>query len=302
LKPLHIWLYGESGTGKTLVARYILKKLHKEAYVNGIYVNCWEYNSYYSILDKLIRELRILGAEKLNTAFKLERLQQFIGKKPFIIILDEIDQVKKPETGAIIYNLCNIGNTGIICISKSRLALYTLDERIQTRLDARQIAFLPYTDDELSLILERRALFGLRPGSYSESTLRFIAKLAEGNARTAIQIVRNSAFNADSESSQTIKLRHIKDGHNSSKEMEKSYRLDKLNSHQRFLYELVKEKGEINSGELWKLYLERCKELQKQPIAVRTFSEYMNRLIENELVQWDRALVRGKVRVFKVGD
>jgi Cdc6-like AAA superfamily ATPase len=65
------------------------------------------------------------------------------------------------------------------------------------------------------------------------------------------------------------------------------------------LYELVKKKKEVNSGELWKLYLSECKRLKKQPIAVRTFSEYMNRLIEIGLVQWDRALVRGKVRVFK---
>ena len=51
----------------------------------------------------------------------------------------------------------------------------------------------------------------------------------------------------------------------------------------------------------WKAYLEKCGELKKQPIALRTFSEYMNKLIELDLVQWDRALVRGKVRVFKVG-
>lgn len=40
----------------------------------------------------------------------------------------------------------------------------------------------------------------------------------------------------------------------------------------------------------------------EQPIALRTFSEYMNKLIELDLVEWDRALVRGKVRVFKVSD
>ena len=39
---------------------------------------------------------------------------------------------------------------------------------------------------------------------------------------------------------------------------------------------------------------------KKNPIALRTFSEYMNKLIELDLVQWDHALVRGKVRAFKV--
>jgi orc1/cdc6 family replication initiation protein len=300
MKPMHAWLYGESGTGKTIVAKYMLRKCQREAHADGIYVNCWENNSYYSILDKLVRELRILGAEKLNTAFKLERFQQFIGKKPFIIILDEIDQVKRPEADAVIYNLCNYANTGLFCISKSRLALYSLDERILSRLNARQIAFVPYTENELFKILMRRALFSLRPGVCGETVLRYVAKLSEGNARIAIQTLRNAAYIADNEQSPNIKLVHIKNGYNSSKDLEKSYLLNRMNSHQRLLYELVKENKEINSGELWKLYLEKCRKHQKHPIAVRTYSEYMNKLIELELVHWDRALVRGKVRVFSV--
>lgn len=272
----------------------------KKAHLDGVYVNCWEYNSYFSILDKLVRELRILGAEKLNTAFKLERFQQFIGKKPFIIILDEIDQVKHPEAGAVLYNLCSHANIGLFCISKSRLALYSLDERILSRLNARQIAFVPYTEDELFKILMRRALFSLRPGVYCESALRYVSKLAEGNASIAIQTLRNAAYIADNEHSPNIKLVHIKNGYNSSKDLERSFLLNRLNSHQRLLYELVKEKKEINSGELWKSYLAKCRRIQKHPIAVRTYSEYMNKLIELELVYWDRALVRGKVRTFSI--
>jgi hypothetical protein len=53
-------------------------------------------------------------------------------------------------------------------------------------------------------------MFGLRPGSYSDGILRHIAHIAEGNARIAIQILRNAALNADGESSGTIKLRHVK--------------------------------------------------------------------------------------------
>ena len=75
---------------------------------------------------------------------------------------------------------------------------------------------------------------------------------------------------------------------------------EKLTSHQRLLYDLVKEHEVINSGELWYAYLDDCRALSKPPIALRTFSEFMNKLIELDLVRWDRALVRGKVRVFKL--
>lgn len=300
-KPMHAWLHGRPGTGKTLTAKFILRKIKEEAYVDGVYVNCWEQNSYYSVLDKLVRELRILGADKLNTSYKLERFEQSIGKKPFIIVLDEIDQPKRLERDSIIYNLCNVGNVALICVCNSRAILYSMDERIKSRLNAKQIEFNHYSESDLAYILRRRAELALYPGTWSEDTLNRIAALAEGDARVAIQTLKNSAYRAETDFSRTIKDKHVKEGYNSAKVLNKRYLLDKLTGHHRLLYELVGERKEVNSGDLWKAYLEKCASLKKQPIALRTFSEYMNKLIELDLVKWDRALVRGKVRVFKVG-
>ncbi|MDH5386064.1 MAG: hypothetical protein OEY18_15300, partial [Candidatus Aminicenantes bacterium] len=140
------------------------------------------------------------------------------------------------------------------------------------------------------------------PGSWSVNALNKIASLAEGDARVAIQTLKNAAYNAENDFSRTVKKNHIKKGYSSVKIRNRTYLLDKLSSHHRLLYELVKKKKSIHSGQLWKVYLEKCGELKKQPIALRTFSEYMNKLIELDLVQWDRALVRGKVRVFKTSE
>ncbi len=299
-KPVHAWLYGTPGTGKTLVAKHALERIVKEANLKGIYVNCWECNSYFSVLDFLVRELRVLGAEKLNTSFKLERFRQFVGSMPLIIILDEIDHVKGEERDSIIYNLCNTGNVGIICISNSIDALYEADDRTKSRLNARQIEFEQYTGMELLDILNHRARLALRPGSCSDGALRVIAHYAEGDARAALKILKNASYSAERDGRESLALKDIKAGYSSSKNLEKNRFLDSLSSHHRLLYELVKEKKEINSGELWKVYLQKCRELQKPPIAMRTYSEYMNKLIELGLVQWDRALVRGKVRMFSV--
>lgn len=153
--------------------------------MQGIYLNCWEHNSYYSILDKLVRQLRILGAEKLNTSYKLERLKQFIGQKPFIIVLDEIDKPKRTERDSIIYILCNMGNIGLICVCNSRSVLYSMDERIKSRLNAKLFEFNQYTEEDLAFILELRAELALRPDSWNEKTFFKIAKLANGDARVA---------------------------------------------------------------------------------------------------------------------
>lgn len=301
-KPVHAWLYGAPGTGKTLVAKHALERIEKEANVKGIYVNCWECNSYYSVLDYLVRELRILGAEKLNTSFKLERFRQFIGSRPLVIILDEIDHAKGEERDSIIYNLCNTGNVGLICISNSIDVLCEVDSRTKSRLNAKQIEFDSYTGMEILEILSQRARLALSPGCCGESALRIIAHYAEGDARSAIKMLKNASYSAEKEGRKKLVLKDIKAGYSSTKNLEKNRFLDRLSSHHRLLYELVKRKKEVNSGELWKIYLEKCKKLGKHPIAVRTYSEYMNKLIELDLVHWDRALVRGKVRVFKVAD
>jgi len=301
-KPVHAWLFGRPGTGKTLIAKFMLRKIEREASVSGAYVNCWENNSYYSVLDRLVRDLRILGAEKLNSSFKLERLSLYLGKKPFIIVLDEIDQPKADERDTIIYNLCNLGNVGLVCVCNSRSVLEGMDERIRSRLNARQIEFRSYSEDDLVFILERRASLALYPGSWSKRTLEEIARLADGDARVAIQTLKNAGYAAEKEGSEKIEEKHVKEAYSKAKDIKKTYLLNKLSEHHRMLYAIVKERKEITSGELWKEYLKRCEKEKKQAIALRTFSEYMNKLIELDLVKWDRALVRGKVRLFRPAD
>ncbi len=299
-KPAHAWLYGRPGTGKTLVAKFVLRELSREGLLGGIYVNCWENNSYYAVLDKLVRELRILGAEKLNTAFKLERFRNFVGSRPFVIVLDEVDQARRLERDALVYNLCGIGKVGLVLISNSADAFLALDDRIKSRLNAMTLEFECYSPGRLMGILRQRVELALAAGTADEAVLSKVTALSEGDARMAFKILKQAAQNAEADGSAAIGMDHVISAHTSAREIRKDALLARLSSHHRLLYDLVRQKGEVNSGELWEAYLAESSRLGRPAIALRTFSEYMNRLIELELVQWDRALVRGKVRVFKL--
>jgi len=240
-RPIHVWLYGRPGTGKTLVAKYVLQEMSKSGKLGGIYINCWEHNSHYAVLDKLVRELRILGAEKLNASFKLERFRHFVGKRPFIIILDEIDQPKRAERDSIIYNLGNIGNVGLVIISNSRDVVFSMDERIKSRLNARHIEFSPYPQESVASILKFRADSALSPGACEGAALNEIAALAGGDARCAFQTLVNAARWAESDNCEVINIKHVQAGHDSSKGSKKAMQLERLSSHHSLLYDLVKE-------------------------------------------------------------
>ena len=73
-----------------------------------------------------------------------------------------------------------------------------------------------------------------------------------------------------------------------------------LTEDHRILYSIVKEKGQIASGALWNEYQKRCGDMRREPIALRTFSQYMNRLAQARLVATERARVKGKVRLFRI--
>ena len=134
-KPLHLWLYGDPGTGKTATARYILEKLQRKSAVKGLYVNCWQHESLYSILDYITAELRILRAEEQRTAKKLEKFQQYIKDEPFLLILDEMDKPAPKERSSIIYTFCCLPKVGLINISNSCDSLFELDARVRSRLN-----------------------------------------------------------------------------------------------------------------------------------------------------------------------
>ena len=96
-KPVNCWLHGSPGAGKTSAARWMLRKLREDNGIRGIYVNCWEYPTFFSILERVATELRLLGSEKLSTSFKLERLKARLSEERVVLFLDEIDQPPPSE-------------------------------------------------------------------------------------------------------------------------------------------------------------------------------------------------------------
>jgi len=112
-KPVHIWLHGGAGTGKTTTAMHVFRRLDEKHSVKSIYINCFKYDTFYEILDAMISEFRILRADEHRTSFKLERLRSFLKDRPFIVVLDEVDQVKPRELSSVLAWWLAFGQAGL---------------------------------------------------------------------------------------------------------------------------------------------------------------------------------------------
>ena len=190
----------------------------------------------------------------------------------------------------------------LICISSERDTLFDLDDRIKSRLNATQVEFKAYTASDLFQILKLRAEMALLPKTWDKGLLKKISVFANGDARVAIQTLKNAAYYAERSGAKRIFQERLDRGWKDARAIKRTYLLNKLTEDYRILFEIVRQKKEIISGDLWAAYLSGAAERGLNPIALRTFSEYMNKLRDVGLVKVSRAGVRGKVRLFKVAE
>jgi len=76
--------------------------------------------------------------------------------------------------------------------------------------------------------------------------------------------------------------------------------LEKLGEHHKLIYEIIKKNSGITSSELVSAYRDECGRRELGPRSSRTLSNYLNKLITLKHIRFERASLRGNVRIFKV--
>lgn len=298
--PIHVWLHGPPGSGKTATVLHVLGQLHGKAPVVTAVLNCWATATFFEVVDDLVTQLRILRAEEHRTSVKIEKLRRHLGTRPAVIVLDEIDRMRASERSAVLYNLFSLGNVALLCISSTLDGLFELDERARSRLNPHPVAFATYSARELKRILAFRAESGLAPRTWRDGDLLRIAEIAEGDARIAIGSLRAAAELAEESRCARISLSAVEKRWMTVVSAKREQILNTLTLDHRILYEIVEQRRQILLTDLWNEYLRRCGRLERKPLASRTFSNYTNRLVEVGLLASERARVKGKVRLFRM--
>ncbi|AKU06762.1 MULTISPECIES: orc1/cdc6 family replication initiation protein [Haloferax] len=229
-EPNNVFLYGNTGVGKTAVTEFLLEMLledvsqYDDVDLSVISINCKTLNSSYQVAVELVNELRPPGAEISSTGYP----QQTVFKKLFqelddvggtvLIVLDEVDSIG--DRDELLYELPRArsngkledAKVGLIGISNDFKFHDQLDPRVQDTLCERELHFPPYQAPELQNILESRAEVAIAEDACEEGVLNLCAALAardSGSARQALDLLRLAGEHAENKDDERITLDHV---------------------------------------------------------------------------------------------
>ena len=238
----NIFLFGESGVGKTLATRILLPELREKALNNGVEAdivetNCAGCNSSYQATIELINEmynpssplttLNLQQQEMANTGYptnmvnkKLFEALQEAGEY-IILVLDEIDGIG--TDGDLLYQLTRSETMGkldaelcIIGISNDLYFKDNMKTNVRDTLCESEIHFPEYDPDELRSILTRRAKKAFHEGVLADDVIPLCAAYAKqehGSARYAIRLLRKAARLAEREARENSSVEQVTEEH-----------------------------------------------------------------------------------------
>lgn len=288
-----LFLAGPSGTGKTSSSRYLLEKLAAHAgTLHTAVVNCWSEHSRYRVLYRIVEAIegeRVRTRDHAAAALR-DALREI--ETPIVVVLDEADQLAEPE---VLYDLYEIPDLAVVVTANDRAGVTAgLDERIQSRLRTFvEVPFAPYTAAELEPILEQRARYGLQPDVIEHDLLVDVARAANGNARDAIAALEGAARRAVEDGTERIEPEHVGAAIDAASHDVRRATLDRLNDHQRTIYELLAAAGPLSPGAIYERYAERMDE----PRSRRTVRKYVRKLEQYDLLAASGAAQRREYRL-----
>ena len=228
-KPSNLFIYGKTGTGKSLCVNHVINKIYnistsKDIPLEIIFINCklrkvadTEYRILLEIIKQLGKEMPSTG---ISTNELYKELYELIDakKRTILLVLDEIDTLIKKAGDDILYNLTRIGpelkqsEISIVGITNDLTIMDTVDARVKSSLNEEEIVFLPYNALQIQDILYNRADKAFKPDVLHDEVIpRCAAYCARehGDARRALDLLRFASEIAEREGSAMVLPEHI---------------------------------------------------------------------------------------------
>jgi len=211
-KPSNLFIYGKTGTGKTLCIKYVSDELLKKAKESNlslkiIYMNCklkkvadTEYRILVELLKELGKEVPVTGLPVGQLYKEFVKFVKLIDsdEQLVILILDEIDHAVKKIGDEFLYNFTRLNSSlekaqvSFVGISNDLIFVENLDSRVKSSLGEEEIVFPSYDALQLKDILSDRAEKSFKKGVVGPGVLDKCAAYAageHGDARRALDLL-----------------------------------------------------------------------------------------------------------------
>jgi len=303
-EPNNVFLYGNTGVGKTAVTEYLLSMLQEDVKAYGdvdlsvLSINCKTLNSSYQVAVEMVNTLRPTGAEISSTGYP----QQTVFKKLYdelealsgtvVIVLDEIDSIGDQDE--LLYELPRAQangyledtSLGVIGISNDFKFRDKLDPRVQDTLCERELQFPPYDAPELTNILSSRADIAINEGAYEQGVLNLCAALAardSGSARQALDLLRLAGEIAENAETTRIQEQHVEQARTKLEQERVEEGMRELTVHGRLALLAVIAKAAADetpcrNRELYEEYQRLCEQAGTDPLVQRSVHNHLSDL------------------------
>lgn len=309
--PSNILCYGKTGTGKTVVARYVLEMLVKKANESGIkppiaaYVNCRIVGTNYRVLNRLCDQIDATmpdGAQVPFTGLPTDEIRELLKDKLdeeaniMTVVLDEVDSLLKRDVSQgndILYGLTRMNGElensriSIIGISNDLKFKEMLDPRVLSSLGEEEVIFPPYNAVELKGILEQRVKMAFNTEAISdEGVINLVGALAaqeHGDARRALDLLRASGELAERKGDDRVTQEHVREAQKVLERDSVTEAIKTLPMQSKAVllsvYALVnKGQRDIATGECFNVYTEVAKSLSIDTLTQRRVSDLISEL------------------------
>ncbi|MEE8167904.1 MAG: ORC1-type DNA replication protein [Candidatus Hydrothermarchaeales archaeon] len=298
--PSNILIYGKSGTGKTIVSKFICHELKETGVKLGVpvatvYINCETTDTKYRVLANLAKQF---GENVPFTGWPTDKVYSALleaadkDKKRIIILLDEIDKLVIKDGDKVLYNLTRMNSelenarVSIVGISNDLKFTNYLDARVQSSLGQEEVVFSPYNARQLEDILTQRAELAFKPGVLDEFVIPLCSALAareHGDARKALDLLRISGEVAERENEERVTEVHVR---KANEKIEADNIVEAVRTlptqSKLLLYSviLLEERGErsITTGEVYDVYKRLCRSVSLDTLTQRRVSDLISEL------------------------
>jgi cell division control protein 6 len=296
----NVFIYGQTGTGKTAVIRHVLDRLIHKGHESGApleacYVNCRLAGTDYRVLSRMCEALGLeIPFTGLAVGEVFDRFKAALDAQEslLLIVLDEIDALIKMRGDTLLYELTRIneslkhGRVVLIGISNDLHFKELLDPRVLSSLGEEEVVFRPYTAPELRDILFERAKLAFSDGVLTDGVINLCAAVAaaeHGDARRALDLLRVAGELAEREGDTKVTDDHVRRAREKIEQDRVVEVLKTLPLHSKLVLcgiYLMKQ-AEINesiTGDVFAVYNELCEHLGIDPLTQRRVSGLINEL------------------------